>query len=357
MELIWDRNGDAVRHAAAVTDRIRATSPPANVAAHYLTTIASVSDAAASIAIDNGAGLRDTLDDFGERKEVSRLRRAHSLALALAADPSLEFDAGAIRLAHVLLTAPDGHGRFRNQFDAEPEDYRPPHPSMIGELLNGLCDDVRGYAAADVPAVAIAAAAHIGLMTICPFPSFNERAARLVAEMLLTVHQCGGGGLLAPLVAILDNAATHDRLLTEIRSNDYRGAVRIDAWIDAFARWIDEAAIHTRRQIETHRRRADRWAGRVDRERKLLAVEFALDIGRIGTTDHMELSNLTRGRASLDLRELAGAGVFERSGVARYTRYRPTAEWLEADAEIQRDLDAAFPLPSAQPPEEDPASR
>ena len=347
MELIWDRNGDAVRHAAAVTDRIRAISPPANVAAHYLTTIASVCDAAASIAIDNNAGLRDTLDDFGERKEVSLLRRAHSRGLALASDPSLEFDGGAIRLTHVLLTDPDGHGRFRNQFDTEPANYRPPHPSMIGELLNGLCDDIRGYAAVDVPAVAIAAAAHIGLMTICPFPSFNARTARLAAEMLLAVHQCGCGGVLAPLVAILDNVGQHDELLTEIRGNDYRGAIRIDAWIDAYAQWIDEAAVHTRRQIETHRRRADRWAGSVDRERKLLAIEFALDIGRIGTTDHMELASLTRGRASLDLRELANAGVFERTGQARYTRYRPTEDWLREDEEIQRGIDAAFPLPSA----------
>lgn len=223
---------------------------------------------------------------------------------------------GRWRTGPIFVTAP--HGRPGEVA------YRAPDaaqlPGLVSEMLAWLtAGDL------DAHVVVRAAMAHLHLVSLHPFEDGNGRLSRILQSLILARE-----GLLSPELGSIEPLLARDTAgyygaLMEVQGGSYRPERDATPWV---AYCIRAHRILAGERVQLLSRAAERWerlealiSERGWPDRLVIALEMALHGGveRAAYANEAEISAAT---ASADLRRLLDAGLLERQGAARNTRYR-----------------------------------
>ena len=350
MEFKWEPNGPAIEHASKAAEQIEHLPVPGDGAADYHKEFSHLLDSASSFLVlheRQPGDLPEVMLDFmlinGTDPELVRLLHVYRMASHLATEDFIRFEAGMLwMLNNVILSADCVEStHFRTILDVNHE-YWPPHPKdlerHLGEMLTSLNEWEKDR---ELPAVAFAALAHIGILSLRPFRDGNGRLARLLARMALTARGYDGHGALPPCQPLTEHLDGYRSLLSRTRGNQYTGKIAVDDWIDGYASWMEEAAAHVDYWIRLHERRNDLWKRELGSYRMLSALGFVFDIGYVSTGMCMQLTPSTAWQSSRALRDLTEMGVLALVGRGRTARYEPTTAWKKIDDKIRKETGPA----------------
>lgn len=224
---------------------------------------------------------------------------------------------GRWRAGPVVVTAPGGGVAYR-----APDAGRV--PELMRELVTWLSSgDV------DAPVVVRAAMAHLQLVSIHPFRDGNGRLSRILQSLVLARD-----GVLSPELGSIEeflarNTLRYYEVLREVQGGRYQPERSASAWI-SFC--VEAHITQALERLNILERAADRWAAIealvVDRgwpERLTIALEQSLFDGADRAAYCAEAS-VSPATASADFRRLHDAGLVERRGRGRFTRYFATGE-------------------------------
>ncbi len=300
-----------------------------------------------TVAVISGDARIDPDDD--DRMALSCYARAMDHVGVMSDDPvfrwvdrvilDLHFDAcsfqkdkepGRYRRRGIDVTNPDG---------GPPAYVGPPHeavPELIDEVVEWLD---RGDPDAHV--VVRAAMAHLHVVSVHPFRDGNGRISRIVQSLVLARE-----GLLAPEFVSIEeylgrNTRAYYETLMEVQSGAYQPERDAGPWVDFCVRaHVDQA----RRRVTQLHEAGTRWsaleelvAERGWPERIAIALEQSLFRG-VDRASYVAEADVSTPTASADLRRLLDAGLVDRQGKGRTTRYRASAA-LRADLERRRRAD------------------
>ena len=355
MEFKWEPDGPAIEHARKASEQIERLPELTVGAGEYHKEFSYLLDSAASFLVlheRQPGDLPEVMLDFmlvnGTDQELMRLLHAYRMASHIATENVAHFDEGMLWMLDNVILSDDGveGTHFRTIHDMN-HDYWPPHPKdlqrHIGEMLQSLNEWERDR---ELPAVAFAALAHIGMLALRPFRDGNGRLGRLLARMALTARGCDGHGALPPCQPLAEHLEGYRGLLSRTRGNQYTGEIAVDDWIDGYASWMEDAASHVDYWIRLHERRNAYWKQELGSYKMLPALGFVFDIGYVSTGMCMQLTSNNAWQSSRGLRNLTELGVLELVGNGRTARYEPTTAWKKIDEKIRKGVGPA-PCPGA----------
>lgn len=221
-------------------------------------------------------------------------------------------DPGRWRTGPISVTAPSG----------SPAYIGPP----AGEVI-ALMDEVIDWLESgdlDAAPVVRAAMAHLHVVSIHPFRDGNGRISRIVQSLVLARER-----ILSPEFGSIEdylarNTAAYYGALQEVQGGSYQPDRDAAPWVDFCIDAHLEQAEHRLAQVEAAGRR---WevleAIAVERswpERLVIAMEHALT-GGLERGRYSREAEIALPTASNDLRRLVDAGLVQRQGGGRSTRY------------------------------------
>ena len=224
---------------------------------------------------------------------------------------------GRWRTGQVVVTAPGGGVA-----------YRAPEAPRVTGLTKEL---VRWLSTGDVDApVAIRAAmAHLHLVSIHPFRDGNGRLSRILQSLVLARD-----GVLVPELGSIEeflarNTLRYYEILRDVQGGSYQPERSASAWIEFC---IEAHLTQARERLDTIHRAAHRWAtiealveDRGWPDRLAIALEQSLFDGADRAAYSAEAA-ISPATASADFRRIHDAGLVERRGRGRSTRYVATEE-------------------------------
>ncbi len=222
---------------------------------------------------------------------------------------------GRWRTGPVVVTAPGGGVA-----------YRAPDVSKVPELMRELVTWL-STGDADAPVVVRAAMAHLHLVSIHPFRDGNGRLSRILQSLVLARD-----GALSPELGSIEeflarNTLRYYAVLREVQGGSYQPERSASAWL-TFC--VEAHLTQARERLDILSRAADRWAAFevlvVERgwpERLAIALEQSLFDGADRTAYCAE-ATVSPATASADFRRVHDAGLVERRGRGRSTRYYAT---------------------------------
>jgi len=232
---------------------------------------------------------------------------------ACSAEP--ESRPGRWRTGPVVVTAPGGGVAYRAPGAEEV-------PGLMEELVTWLASGDLG-----VPAVVRAAMAHLHLVSIHPFRDGNGRLSRILQSLVLARE-----GVLSPELGSIEEVLARDTggyyaVLREVQGGGFQPERDVASWV-AFC--IEAHRTQARERIDTLDRAAHRWAalealveGRGWPDRLVIALEQSL-FGGTDRASYCAEAAVSQATASADLRRLRDAGLVDRRGRGRDTRYFAT---------------------------------
>jgi Fic family protein len=222
---------------------------------------------------------------------------------------------GRWRTGQVMVTAPGGGVAYRG-----PEAERV--PGLTKELVTWLSSGDL-----DSPVAIRAAMAHLNLVSIHPFRDGNGRLSRILQSLVLA-HD----GVLAPELGSIEeflarNTLRYYEVLRDVQGGSYQPERSASAWIDFC---IEAHLKQAHERLDTLHRAAHRWATiealvgeRGWPDRLAIALEQSLFDGAVRAAYSAEAS-VSPATASTDFRRIHDAGLVERRGRGRSTRYIAT---------------------------------
>jgi Fic family protein len=281
-------------------------------------------------ALAAGESVPDPSDE--DRMALSCYARAMDHVAVMADDPvfrwvdrvilDLHFDAcyfqkdkdpGLYRQGGIEVTSPRG---------GPPAYVGPPHkkvPKLMREVVRWLhAGDRNAHVAVR------AAMAHLHVVSVHPFRDGNGRIARIVQSLVLA-----GEGLLAPeFVSIEEYLGTHTKdyyeMLQRVQGGSYQPERDATPWVQFCIRAHIEQARQRLDQLADAAARWDALEALVGQrgwpDRLVIALEQGL-FGGVDRATYTAEAGVSAPTASNDLRRLADAGLVERRGSGRATRY------------------------------------
>jgi len=224
-------------------------------------------------------------------------------------------DPGRWRTGPVVVTAPGGGVAYRAP---EAEQI----PGLVKELVTWLSS---GDVAA--PVAVRAAMAHLHLVSIHPFRDGNGRLSRILQSLVLARDS-----VLSPELGSIEEFLARDTMryyaaLREVQGGDFQPEHGASAWIEFC---IEAHLTQAHERLDTLHRAARRWAAiealvneRGWPERLAIALEQSLFHGADRAAYCAE-SAVSPATASADFRRIHDAGLVDRRGRGRLTRYLAT---------------------------------
>ena len=175
-----------------------------------------------------------------------------------------------------------------------------------------------------LPALTRAGIAHLYFESIHPFEDGNGRIGRAIVEKV--VAQSTGK---PAMVALSQTIYTHRKRYYEMLEASNKN-IRIDAWLDYFAKTILEAQ-ETCQQLLVfiiHKAKFyDRFRDRLnERQQKVIARMFREGIagfkGGLSAENYLAITGTSRATATRDLQDLVEKHAFAKTGTGKGTRYQ-----------------------------------
>lgn len=280
-----------------------------------------------------------TLDDSvrdDRRREARNADRAHRLVQDLAEDESMEIDVGLLRLFNaVLLDGLSGSGarqagRYRRggsmilntatrQFV-----YTGPPAAWVADLMAGLVQEINRWIHSDPPEIA-AAKSHFGFVSIHPFADGNGRTARLLADQVLALRNSDAGGMISLSSVIRGRRNEYYQALQESQGPTFSERVDVTDFVRFHTQVIADAVRRLQAEAESFQRRrlALLATGQaLMNDRRVIGLSALLELGRLSSSQYAELADCAQPTAFADLNALQDAGLVERLGAGKATRYQ-----------------------------------
>lgn len=222
----------------------------------------------------------------------------------------------------ISVTSPDGG----------PPEYVGPQaervPGLMGEVVEWL-----QHGDLDAHVVVRAAMAHLNVISVHPFADGNGRVSRIVQSLVLA-----RAGLLTPELGSIEEYLGHDtasyyRALRETQGGGYQPDRDASGWV-GFC--LEAHIVQAKKRLEQIEQAAVRWGSlemlaqeRGWPDRIVVALEQSLFEGacRPAYSAEAGISSVTAGG---DFRRLLDAGLVEREGRTRNTRYVASAALRQA---------------------------
>ena len=175
-----------------------------------------------------------------------------------------------------------------------------------------------------LPALTRAGIAHLFFESIHPFEDGNGRIGRAVVEKVVT--QSTGK---PAMVALSQTIYTHRKRYYEMLEASNKG-IRIDAWLDYFAKTILDAQemcqqllVFIIHKVQFYDRFRDRFN---ERQQKVIARMFREGIagfkGGLSAENYLAITGTSRATATRDLQDLVEKLAFSKTGTGKGTRYQ-----------------------------------
>jgi len=297
-----------------------------------------------AVSIIDGVGRNDPVDI--DRMALSCYARAMDHVGVMASDPQfrwmdrvildLHFDAcyfqrdkepGHWRTGPIGVTAPEGGALA---FEGPPGEAV---PSLMGEALDWL-----EHGDLDAHVVVRAAMAHLHLVSIHPFRDGNGRIARIVQSLVLARE-----GLLAPEFGSIEeylgsHTATYYATLQKVQKGRYQPELDAGPWVEFC---VSAHLNQTQGRLHQIAEAGRRWT-HLERlveqrgwpERLVIALEQSL-VGGAERGSYAIEADVSLATASADLGRLNTAGLVDKEGLGRNTRY-VAGPMLRREVEGQR---------------------
>ena len=175
-----------------------------------------------------------------------------------------------------------------------------------------------------LPALTRTGIAHLYFESIHPFEDGNGRIGRAIAEKV--VAQSTGK---PAMVALSQTIYTHRKRYYEMLEASNK-SIRIDAWLDYFAKTILEAQENCQKLVEFIIHKAkfyDRFRDHLnERQQKVIARMFREGIagfkGGLSAENYIAITGTSRATATRDLQDLVEKHAFTKTGIGKGTRYQ-----------------------------------
>ena len=175
-----------------------------------------------------------------------------------------------------------------------------------------------------LPALTRTGIAHLYFESIHPFEDGNGRIGRAIAEKV--VAQSTGK---PAMVALSQTIYTHRKRYYEMLEASNK-SIRIDAWLDYFAKTILEAQENYQKLVEFIIHKAkfyDRFRDHLnERQQKVIARMFREGIagfkGGLSAENYIAITGTSRATATRDLQDLVEKHAFTKTGIGKGTRYQ-----------------------------------
>ncbi len=290
----------------------------------------------------------DSTAQDAQRMEARNADRAHRLVQELAEDDTIQIDVGLLRLFNTILLdglpgrGAERAGRFRRggamivntatrQFV-----YTGPPAAWVGDLMDGLVQQIRQWMEEEPPEIA-AAMAHFGFVSIHPFADGNGRSARLLADLILALTKRDADGMISLSSVIRGRRSEYYDALQASQGSTYSERVDVTEFVRFHTRVIADAVLQLQARAEAFQRR--RLAlltgfGEMVNDRRVIGIDALLELGRLSSSQYAELADCAQPTAFSDLNALMDAGLVERTGTGKATRYQlgPAVESMLGDA-------------------------
>lgn len=215
-------------------------------------------------------------------------------------------------------------------------------PGLVDELLASLGEPPQSLR----DAVVTGAMAHLNLVMIHPFTDGNGRMSRILQSMQLFRAGITEADFVSVEEYLGRNTADYYDVLARVGGGRWSPGQDAHAWLEFMI------TAHYRQAITVQRRlwRGDRVAEMVDSliaeerapERSGPALELVFGGWWLRNPQYRELVDVSASLASRDLASLVAAGVLEREGQKRGSRYLPASTFREALREIDVEADRQF---------------
>ena len=200
-------------------------------------------------------------------------------------------------------------------------------PALMQEFLAWFNDP---HVRAGTDGLLRAALAHLWFETIHPFEDGNGRIGRALAELALAQDMQSGQRLFS-----LSQQLWHDRAgyYAQLQGMTGQGSLDATAWVQWFVQRVGLACEESVRQMDGAVDRSRFWAELnaahpqlSASQKKIIAKLFDAGpegfIGGMSTEKYVNISGVSRATAYRELTELTEAGLLERTGQGRGTRYQ-----------------------------------
>ena len=175
-----------------------------------------------------------------------------------------------------------------------------------------------------LPALTRAGIAHLYFESIHPFEDGNGRIGRAIVEKV--VAQSTGK---PAMVALSQTIYTHRKRYYEMLEASNK-SIRIDAWLDYFAKTILDAQDTCQQLLAFIIHKAqfyDRFRDRLnERQQKVIARMFREGIagfkGGLSAENYLAITGTSRATATRDLQDLVEKHAFTKTGTGKGTRYQ-----------------------------------
>lgn len=269
------------------------------------------------------------------RREARNATEAVEFAQELGSDASLRIDQGVIRTLNSMLLrglpgrAAESRGRYRlggamivDTVNGQ-INYMAPPAEWVADLMNSLESRIDEWLHDEPPEIA-AAMAHFGLVSVHPFGDGNGRTSRLVADLVLNLTNRSAEGMISVSDVLLERRSEYYAALRASQGREFLEHVDVTD----FVRFHTEALAASVTRLEERTSLLDQRQhallqsfGSLLNPRRVVGLLYLHDLGPLATSAYARFTGCSQPTALSDLNELADAGVVERSGRGRNTRY------------------------------------
>ena len=311
---------------------------------HYFKDQASIVSAYSSVSIEGNpldypavqaALVEEEQAADPSRREARNAYDAYEFANHLAEDEALAIDQGLLRTFNWLMLdgLPGGaamnRGRYRHSrmFIQDPATgetrYTAAPAAWLPDLMDSLEDDITDWMIDDRPEIA-AAKIHFGLVSIHPYSDSNGRTSRLAADLMLRIGGRSIGGMLSVSGVLLNRRSEYFDALNRDQGVEFSEDIDITGFIRFHTEVLAEAVTQLGQRADAFQARRvalERRYGQLISERRIIGLLYVFEMGKLATSAYARFTRCSQPTALTDLGELTEAGLVQRIGHARNTRY------------------------------------
>ena len=283
-----------------------------------------------------------------EPDEIEKLNLAevYQFIAQIGSDPTTWIDAGLIRalnsgiLKGLPSNAASNRGRFRvgqslivDSWTREIR-YRPPAAEDVPDLMKKYEYAVERWRDQHAGPI-VAALAHFGLISIHPFDDGNGRAARLVADLIMTLSGWSIDSMISLNHVLFDRRLEYYEVLRQCQGDRYVEELDITAFVRFHTEALLQAGFALQAQVASFLRRRDRWTKDLHSfsSREVMALMYMHDLGPLSSTRLAQLTKTSTATSLADLTSLLDKRVVVREGGGPRTRYRLRPEIEQTQTE------------------------